>query len=113
MSKTVIQALRDDIIYAIPTGKVENIVINRFGSLEAGGEEYTQAVSETAGYKGAKADCLYSLLQAVNFSEAGMSVGALTDAQRKSILKQANDLYGEIGEDPKDDPLNPTVEILS
>ena len=113
MGKTVIQALRDEVIYAIPVGKVENIVIRRFGSVEAGSVEYTQAVSEQTEFKGATADCLYSLLQAVNFSEAGMSVGALTDAQRKSILKQANDLYGEIGEEPKDDPLNPTVEILS
>ena len=110
MSKTVIQALRDEIIYAIPMGKVENIATKRKLSTD---EAFTDAIAETAEYKGATADCLYSLLQAVNFSEAGMSVGALTDAQRKSILKQANDLYGEIGEDPKDDPLNPTVEILS
>jgi hypothetical protein len=108
--KTVIQALRDEVVYPLPVGKVENIVIKRKLN---GDEEFTDSIAETFPFKGATADCLYSLLQAVNFSEAGMSVGALTDAQRKSILKQANDLYGEIGEEKKEDPLNPTVEILS
>ena len=106
--KTVIQALKDETIYPVPLGKIENIVIDR--DLD-GDADYTKALSATAAYKGALADCLYSLLQAVNFSEAGMSVGTLTDAQRKTILKRANKLYGEIGEEEKDDPLEPKVYI--
>lgn len=106
--KTVIQALKDETIYPIHFGKIENIVIHR--GLD-GDAEYDKAMSDSAEYKGALADCLFSLLQAVNFSEAGMSVGALTDAQRKTILKKANELYGEIGEEEKEDPLVPTVYI--
>lgn len=108
MNKTVIQALKDETIYPVPLGKIENIVIHR--DLD-GDAEFTTAMSDSTEYKGALADCLYSLLQAINFSEAGMSVGALTDAQRKSILKRANGLYDEIGEDEKEDPLSPTVYI--
>ena len=111
MTKTVIQALKDETVYPIPFGKLENIVIRRFGSLEAGNEEYTDAMSETKQYKGALADCLYTLLQAINFSEAGMSVGTLTDAQRKTILGMANRLYKDIGEEEKEDPLSPAVYI--
>ena len=107
--KTVSQALRDDIYYPISYGKIENIVIARFGS--ADDLEYTKAITETAEYKGALADCYYSLLQAVNFSEADKSVGNLTDAQRKVILNIANKYYGEIGEEQKDDPLSPKVYI--
>lgn len=109
--KTVIQALKDETIYPVPFGKLENIVIRRFGSEERGNDEYNKSLDDTNEYKGAKADCLFSLLQAINFSEAGMSVGALTDAQRKTILRMANDLYKEIGEEEKEDPLKPTVYI--
>ncbi len=108
MIKTVIQSLLDETIYPIPTGKVENIIIKRELVADA---DFTKALSDTKEYKGALADCLYSLLQAITFSEAGMSVGALTDAQRKSILKRANNLYDEIGEGEKDDPLDPKVFI--
>lgn len=108
MKKTVIQSLLDDTLYPIPVGKVENIIITR--DLK-GGADFTKEVTASKEYKGALADCLYSLLQAITFSEAGMSVGALTDAQRKSILKRANNLYDEIGEEEKDDPLDPKVFI--
>jgi hypothetical protein len=108
MKKTVIQSLLDETLYPIPVGKVENIIITR--DLD-GDTDFTKDVTASKEYKGALADCLYSLLQAITFSEAGMSVGALTDAQRKSILKRANKLYGEIGEEEKDDPLDPKVFI--
>ncbi len=106
--KTVIQALKDDIIWPVPLGKIENIVIKR--NLWAG-EEYTSEIADTPSYKGALADCLYSLIQSYTFSEAGMSVGALTDQQRKAILKRANGLYKDIGEEEKEDSENPTVYI--
>ena len=108
MGKTVIQALIDEIHYPIPYGFVENVVIRR--GLEADAI-YSAEVATGISYKGALADCLFSLLQAVNFSEADKSVGALTDAQRKAILKQANKLYGEIGEPEVSDGNNPTVYI--
>jgi len=110
-TKTVNQALKDETVYPIPFGKLENIDIRRFGSIEAGNVEFTNVVSGSNEYKGSLADCLYTLLQAINFSEAGMSVGSLTDAQRKTILGMANRLYRDIGEEEKEDPLAPTVYI--
>ena len=107
-TKTVIQALKDETVYPIPFGKLENIVIRRGLN---GDEEFSSGVSGTSEYKGALADCLYTLLQAINFSEAGMSVGSLTDAQRKTILGMANRLYKDIGEEEKEDPLAPAVYI--
>ena len=107
--KTVIQALHDEVVYPIPKGKIENIALRRGLNGDA---EYTGDIAAQTAYKGALADCLFSLLQAINFSEGGMSVGALTDAQRKAILKWANRLYGEIGEDEKEIPGEPMVEIL-
>lgn len=105
---TVIQALKDEIYYPIPIGKVKVIAVRRHLDGDA---MFTAEVSETTSYKGALADCYYSLLQAINFSEADKSVGNLSDAQRKAILKRANELYGEIGEKEKEDPSNPTVYI--
>lgn len=109
MNKTVIQALIDDVIYPIPYGYVENKIIKRGLTAE---EEYSKELAETIPYKGALADCLFSLLQAVSFSEADKSVGALTNEQRKTILAMANKLYKEIGEEEVTDGAQPMVYIL-
>lgn len=93
--KTVRQALIDEIHYPIGQGFVDNKLIER--ELD-GDATYTAAVARTNGYKGALADCLCSLLQAIDFSESDKSVGNLTDEQRKLVLKRANALYEEIGE---------------
>lgn len=105
--KTVFQALRDQIHYPIPVGYVENVCVMR--ELD-GNADFTSDIAKSTAFKGALADCLYSLIQAVNFSEADKSVGALTDTQRKAILKLVNKLYGEIGEDEVFDG-TPTVYI--
>ncbi len=105
--KTVIQALVDEVHYPIPVGFVENVVIKRGMN---GDESFSAEIAASSPYKGALADCLFSLIQAINFSEADKSVGALTDAQRKLLLKRANRLYGEIGEDEVYDG-SPTVYI--
>lgn len=106
--KTVIQALIDEVHYPIPYGFVENVLIKRNLSAD---DEFSAKVAQGFPYKGALADCLFSLLQAVNFSEADKSVGALTDAQRKTILRMANKLYDEIGEEEVSDGAQPTVYI--
>lgn len=106
--KTICQALIDEIYYPIPYGKVENIIIAR--GLD-GDEDFSAEIAAGKPFKGALADCLYSLLQAINFTEADKSIGALTDSQRKAILKKANDLYKEIGEPEVDDGSKPTVYI--
>jgi len=103
--KTVRQALLDAVHYPIPEGFVDNVLIER----DLDGETtYTSQVSQTTSYKGAMADCLCSLVQAINFSESDKSIGNLTDKQRELILKRANKLYGDIGE-PTVDLGEPTV----
>ena len=93
--KTVRQALIDEIHYPIGPGFVENKLIER--GLD-GDDEYTAIVSRSDSYKGALADCLWSLAQAIGFSESDKSVGNLTDKQRELALRRANSLYAEIGE---------------
>ena len=93
--KTILQALIDEIYYPISEGLIENKLIVR----ELTGQEtFTKEVAESKKYKGALADCLISLLQAINVSEADKSIGAYTDADKKRILDWANKLYEEIDE---------------
>lgn len=98
--KTISQALADKVHYPISRGYIETVCVER--QLDGEGE-FTYSVSQQDSFKGALADCLYSLVQAVNFSESDKSVGNLTDEQRKLILRLANNIYGEIGEPLKDD----------
>lgn len=97
--KTIIQALIDEVHYPIPYGFVENKCIERSLSIDS---EYTIDVAKSDAFRGALADCLYSLVHAVNFSESDKSIGNLSDAQRKIILKRANSLYLTIGEEEKE-----------
>ena len=94
--KTVLQALIDEVHYPVPAGYVENACIKR--GLDPD-EEVSSALMADVPYKGALADCLFSLIQAINFSEADKSIGNLSETQRRFILKWANRLYAEIGED--------------
>lgn len=94
--KTILQALRDEIHYPVPVGFVENKLIER--QLD-GDTEYSYDVAQSDKWKGALADCLYSLLQAVTYSESDKSVGALTDEDKKRLLVRINSLYKSIGEE--------------
>lgn len=100
--KTVVQALISKVHWPLPYDFVETICIERGIN---GDKELSVDVAKSNEYKGALADCLYSLVQAINFSEAGKSVGTLSDKQREIVLKRANKLYKEIGEEEKDDGL--------
>ena len=93
--KTVLQALRDEIHYPVPVGYIENKLIER--QLD-GCAEYSYDVSQTNEWKGALAGCLYSLLQAVAYSESDKSVGTLSDEDKKRLLARINSLYKSIGE---------------
>lgn len=95
MDKTIREALIDEVFYPVPEGYVDNVIIKR--GLDADGTFDTDVVV-TPEWKGAVADCLASLLQSIDFSEADKSIHGLTDEQRRLILKKANSLYGEIGE---------------
>ena len=103
--KTIKQALLDEIHYPIPLGFVENKLIER--GLE-GDADYSLEVSKANQWKGALADCLYSLLQAVNYSESDKSVGTLSDKDKERLLIRINSLYKSIGE-PIVDIGTPTV----
>lgn len=94
--KTITQYIIDEIYYPISEGTIENKLIKRGLADDL---VVTPEVLRDNAVKGAIADCLCSLIQAVNYSEADKSVSALTDKQREQILLQANKLYKEIGED--------------
>lgn len=96
MSKTIRQALIDEIIYPMPEGKVENKMIARGIN---GDDEYTPEVAKSDEYRGAYADCLIALLQSVGFSESDKSVNALSDEAKKRLLTIANSIYKSIGEE--------------
>jgi len=93
--KTIKQALIDEIHYPIPLGFVENKMIER--QLD-GDDEYTFEVAQSKEWKGALADCLYSLIQAVNLSESDKSIGTLSDKDKEKLLVRINALYKTIGE---------------
>ena len=95
--KTIMQALIDEIYYPIPLGFVENKLIER--QLD-GGDEYTFEVAQSKEWKGALADCLYTLIQAVSLSESDKSIGTLSDKDKERLLVRINALYKTIGETP-------------
>ncbi len=96
MSKTIREALIDEIIYPLPEGKIENKIISR--GLD-GDEEYDIEVAKSNEYRGAYADCLIALVQSVSFSESDKSVSAISDDTKKKLLSIANSIYKAIGED--------------
>ena len=95
--KTIKQALIDEIHYPIPLGFVENKMIERQLN---GDDEYTFEVAQSKEWKGALADCLYSLIQAVSLSESDKSIGTLSDKDKERLLVRINALYKTIGEFP-------------
>ena len=95
--KTIKQALIDEIHYPIPLGFVENKMIERQLN---GDDEYTFEVAQSKEWKGALADCLYSLIQAVSLSESDKSIGTLSDKDKERLLVRINALYKTICESP-------------
>lgn len=106
--KTIRQALIDWFIYPIPEGLIENCIISR--GLDSD-EEFTSEICHYKSFQGCLADCLVSLVQSVNFSEADKSVGVLSDEVKKSLLVRANSIYKTIGEDEVQMESGPMVYI--
>lgn len=102
--RTIAQALKDEIYYPVNAGKIENTLLRR--GLDGSGEISAEVLNSPE-FNGAVADCLYSLIEAPNFSESDISI-SLHD--RKLILKKANLIYASIGEEEKDID-EPTVYI--
>lgn len=93
--KTICEALIDEIHYPLSNGFVENVLIKRGLFVD---DEFSYEVAKSDAYRGALADCLFSLVHSVNFSEADKSVGALSESDKKHIISMANKIYVSIGE---------------
>lgn len=93
--RTIAQTLKDEIDYPIKDGKIENMLMRR--GLDGSGEISAEVLNSPE-FNGAVADCLYSLVEAPNFSESDISI-SLQD--RNLILKKANAIYASIGEEEK------------
>lgn len=106
--KTIQQALIDEIHYPISIGFVENVMIKRKLNPLSYCDSDTMSSKE---YMGAFADCLWSLVQAVNFSEADKSFGALSDKDKERILLRVNSIYKTIGEPLVELEAKPTVYV--
>lgn len=104
--KTIGQALIDEMHYPLSIGFIENKLIDRGLCFD---DEYSFEIAQSKEYIGAVADCLYSLIEAPNFSEADKSIN-LSD--KSVILKKANTLYRTIGE-PEKTLGSPTVCIIN
>lgn len=106
--KTIQQALIDEIHYPIPGGFVENVMIKR--KLNPVGDCDSDTMNSKE-YMGALADCLWSLVQAINFSEADKSFGSLSDKDKERILLRVNSIYNAIGEPSVELEAKPMVYI--
>ncbi len=93
--KTIRQALKDEIPYPIGEGFIDNRIMSR--GLD-GDAPIDAVIINSKEFLGAKADCLYALVETPNFSESDISI-SLQD--RNLILKKANYLYNAIGEEEK------------
>lgn len=99
--KTIRQALIDEIHFPLDYSGwkfMENKLIMRGLN---GEDEFTMSVGKSNAWKGAVADCLVSIIVAPNFNEADKSV-YMYEGEKELILKQANLLYEEIGEEEKE-----------
>ena len=106
--KTIQQALIDEIHYPIPEGFLENVMIKR--KLKPVGDCDSDTMNSKE-YMGALADCLWSLVQAINFSEADKSFGSLSDKDKERILLRVNSIYNAIGEPSVELEAKPMVYI--
>ena len=106
--KTIQQALIDEIHYPIPEVFVENVMIKR--KLNPVGDCDSDTMNSKE-YMGALADCLWSLVQAINFSEADKSFGSLSDKDKERILLRVNSIYNAIGEPSVELEAKPMVYI--
>ena len=106
--KRIGQVLVDEIHFPIPYGFIENACIKR--ELDIDGDFHI-AIAKSNAYKRVLAECLFSLIQVVSFSESDKAIGSLSEDQRKAILVQVNRLYKDIGEEEVTLTPQPTVYI--
>lgn len=93
MSKTIRQALIDEIHYPVGIGFIDNKLMKRGLN---GDDPVSADIMNSAPFIGAVADCLASLITAPNIKESDKSVGYSGDTTY--ILSRANALYRSIRE---------------
>lgn len=99
-TRTIKQALIDEVFYPLADGKVENVLLMR-GII--GSDPITRDVLSENEFKGALADCLSAVVeQALNFSEADKSVSIPSAEQITIMKKKINSIYASIGEKSAD-----------
>ena len=104
--KTVRQALIDEVHYPISVGFVENKLLSRGLNPD---DELTIETLKSNEFRGAVADCLWSLIEAPSISEADKSISL---GDRDIILRKVNSIYLAIGEKAVDIADKPAVYIL-
>lgn len=99
-TRTIKQALVDEVFYPLADGKVDNVLLCRDIN---GDEEVTREALNSDAFKGALADCLAAVVeQALNFSEADKSINMPSSEQIALMKKKINVLYKAIGESSVD-----------
>ena len=114
MSKTIKQTLIDEVHYPISEGFIENALWKRglnpqtvVGQNDNGAN--ITALLTSSPFRGAVADCLYSLIEAPNVSESDKSFSL---GDKELILRKVNSIYKSIGEEPVALGETPKVYIL-
>ena len=107
MAKTIFEALRDNFMYSLTKGFFENRLIER-GLNET--DPFTTDVAKSNAYRGAIADSIKWLIVSPNMSEGDIS---FSQNEKDKMLKVANSIYAEIGEEPIDAADKPIVYIES
>lgn len=105
--RTVKQALLDEIHYPISDGFVSNKLLSRGLSED---EEISYEIIQSPMFSGAVADCLFSLIEAPNVSESGVSFSI---SDKELILKKVNAIYSSLEEPEVALQSVPKVTILN
>lgn len=92
---STLDALKAQVQYPLPHNFFLSVAMKRGLDIYL---DCTKEILESKGFKGAMADCLRQIiLYPSSVSEGGMSI---SNTDKNSLLKMADRLYREIGEEP-------------
>lgn len=103
---TVLEALKSKVKYPLTDALFQSILIERNLKAE---DNYTQEVSQSNAFKGARADLLIAQIDCPQIQEGGMSI-SLTD--KSNFIDVANTIYAEIGEPLYGQKPQPKITML-
>ncbi len=101
---TILEAIRSKVPYPMSEGFFQSILIERSLSDM---DEYTKEIALSASFKGAMADALIGVATAPSISEGDIRI---SKENADILIKSANSLYSEIGEEPKGIPTVTFIE---